>query len=260
MIKKFSDIRRKFNEKARDTGNYLVSGLGDKLTKEVEFKSGIFKPLIPFVACATLSYGCSSLGESRFLPKDYQGRVVGEHMVDSWSETGKEYSSGRIHRAIPNTIGSVLTTANDLVEFPVRGLTNSLAQLSRDIPVAREITGGLDYIMNSFVFDSAVPGGQDWNDSYGRLLFTFPGLGEGEWYDKSIPGFFTNSYQGVKGRIDYERGSSDESVSATGQLRIGAEGTVKTVAKFPWIFLFLRGGGGSGSSAPQGTNPGPAPF
>jgi hypothetical protein len=184
--------------------------------------------------------GCASFTESKWYPKDYQNRPVGQYAVESWKKTGEDLSDIKtVYKAPIRMVSSVLATANDAVELPIRGITNALSQATKPIPLFPAI----DYGLNT-AFDSVV-GGNDFNDSYGRL-FNFT---EGEIYERFVPGFFTRSYQGV-----YERAKLEgklASIPPTQKLRVGIEGIIKTILKL----LIIPVGGGGGGGGPAGPTP-----
>ncbi len=180
--------------------------------------------------------GCASMTQSRFYPKDYDNNPVGAYTSEMANKTGRAWEEKRFHAVPLNALGTGLAGINDFaIELPLRGITNSLAQ----IPYIGIPFEWLDYGLNTTM--DSIPGGRDFNDSYGSIFSTRP-------YE-----LLTNSYNRV-----YDR---DENAS---EFRVGVEGTYKTGIKLlPLIAPALSGGGGGGSSGGEGgggTNPGPAPF
>jgi len=187
--------------------------------------------------------GCASMTESRFYPKDYQGRPVGNHTLEMWEKTGEDISSLKTaYKAPVRAIGSLLTTVNDVVELPLRGVTNSLAQ----IPYVGKPFEWLDDGLST-TFDSTY-GGQDMNNSL------VGGLGlrvldeEKKWYERApVISFFANSY--------VEAGKKHDNKTA-----IAIDGTYKTAVKLASLIVPFLEEGEAGISPILPSDPGVAPF
>lgn len=165
--------------------------------------------------------GCTGLGETikAHVPvRDYQGKIVGQSMADAWGGVAKDYKNLRLV-AIPNTVGAVMKTANDIAEMPVRSATTAAVIVTKHIPVLEDLSNGTDYLANT-TFDS-LPGGDDFNGSFARFK-----VGKSE--ETGVAGLLRNSYDQVEKRAELEK-------KPIYKQRVAVEGTYKTAVKLAGI-------------------------